>query len=305
MLEECEDENLEGEEKEEDSNNDNKKVDAEVNHDKDADKKTKGKVQSKEEEESKRREEDIRLRMDIIEGHDLCLEENLRKIQEKYKETDEEKAQREKEMAAKVEVIKRKQSREEYQRLVSSSPGFGAQKSGFSFQKEMKSFRESIQKNEGTTSDARFVLTYGIGFITLTFLGFLSGYMIGLWYFRYDVRDSLIVSIIVGTATLMLETVLLILRIYRMQRMATMKKEKNLPSDKPLNYPRSEADILAQITRDGGIDVAGEGANTKVVRDVTLNPQAGRKGKKTSKVDAGTSQSDTTTVKSAQAKKND
>ena len=216
--------------------------------------------------------------MDIIEAHDLCLEENLRKINEKYRETEEEKEKREKEMAVKIEAIKLKRSREEYQRLVSSSPGFGSQKSGFSFQNEIQSFRDSMKKNEGTTNDVRFVLTYGIGFITLTFLGFLSGYMIGVFYFRYDVKDSLIVSIIIGTATLILETVLLILRLYRMEQMATVKKSRNLPQDKPFNYPRSEAEILAQITKDGGTDVREKDkADKNKVRDVSLNPRGVKK----------------------------
>ena len=193
--------------------------------------------------------------MDIIEAHDRCLAENLRKINEKYKETEEEKEKREKEMAKKIEAIKLKQSREEYQRLVSSSPGFGKAKGAFSISNEIKSFRDSIKKNEGTTSDARFVLTYGIGFITLTFLGFLSGYFVGQFFFGYDVKDSLICSIIVGTVTLILETVLLILRMYRMDQVTNKKKEMNISMDKPINYPRSEADILAQITKGSGVDV--------------------------------------------------
>lgn len=105
-----------------------------------------------------------------------------------------------------------------------------------------------MKSQEGTTGDIRFVMTYGIGFITLTFLGFLSGYMIGVYFFKFNFRDSLIVSIAVGAATLILETLLMILRIHKMENMAARKKERNIVPGMPLNYPRSEAEILAHIS---------------------------------------------------------
>ena len=54
-------------------------------------------------EEQRRREEDILVRMDVIRAHDRCLAENLKKLTEKYKETQEEKEKREKAMAKRIE----------------------------------------------------------------------------------------------------------------------------------------------------------------------------------------------------------
>jgi hypothetical protein len=68
------------------------------------------------------------------------------------------------------------------------------------------------EKNEG-----RFVMMYGIGFISLMFLGFFSGFMIGFLYFQWPLEKSLICSLVVGISTLFLESILMILRMSRME----------------------------------------------------------------------------------------
>lgn len=74
----------------------------------------------------------------------------------------------------------------------------------------------------------RFVLTYGVGFITLMFLGFLSGYMFGFHIMGYDHKNSMIMSLVIGSATLFVEAFLMIFRIYRMdeQEEAMRKNDK-------------------------------------------------------------------------------
>ena len=74
----------------------------------------------------------------------------------------------------------------------------------------------------------RFMLTYGIGFITLMFLGFLSGFMVGYHLLKLSYEHSLILSLVVGTATMFLEGVLLILRMQKLEGKQNSKtKSKN------------------------------------------------------------------------------
>ena len=59
----------------------------------------------------------------------------------------------------------------------------------FDFTREIDSFRSSagntMQSGSGV-SDIRFVMTYGFGFITLMFLGFLSGFCLGYYALEWD-----------------------------------------------------------------------------------------------------------------------
>ena len=94
----------------------------------------------------------------------------------------------------------------------------GINKGMFDFTNEFNSFRasagSSMQSGEGI-NDIRFVLTYGVGFVTLLFLGFLSGYCLGRYGFEWDFQTSMVLSLIIGTATLFVEGLLLIIRMYR------------------------------------------------------------------------------------------
>ena len=68
------------------------------------------------------------------------------------------------------------------------------------------------QKNE-----LRFVLTYGFGFITMMFLGFFSGYVLGKWGLRWSDEHSLILSLVIGIGTIFVEATLMIWRIHKME----------------------------------------------------------------------------------------
>lgn len=99
---------LEEEKKEKASQNEKKnkvdeaKKDKDLEIEKDDNKKEEGKSKEDQDEseseedeekvlEEQKREEDILLRMDIIKAHDACLADNLKKVNEMYKETDAEK----------------------------------------------------------------------------------------------------------------------------------------------------------------------------------------------------------------------
>ena len=49
-------------------------------------------------------------------------------------------------------------------------------KGSFSIAKEMKNFNNSSEEEK---NELRFILTNGLGFISMMFLGFLSGYFLG------------------------------------------------------------------------------------------------------------------------------
>jgi ABC-type antimicrobial peptide transport system permease subunit len=61
-------------------------------------------------------------------------------------------------------------------------------------------------------------MVYGFGFISLMFLGFLSGFMMGKHIFMMSNTNSLILSLFVGTFTMMMEAILMIIRIHQMER---------------------------------------------------------------------------------------
>lgn len=61
----------------------------------------------------------------------------------------------------------------------------------------------------------RFVLAFGLGFITLTFMGFLSGYCFGKFILERSEEFSLILSLVFGILTLITEMILMIIRLYK------------------------------------------------------------------------------------------
>lgn len=69
------------------------------------------------------------------------------------------------------------------------------------------------------------MLTYGIGFITVMFMGFLCGFMIGKHLLKWNFQNSLIMSLVMGTFTLFSEAILLLIRLHKMEQ-AKIKHEK-------------------------------------------------------------------------------
>lgn len=83
-----------------------------------------------------------------------------------------------------------------------------------SFAKEIQTFK---QGNREQQNELKFVLTYGFGFITMMFLGFFSGYMIGQIGLGLNKEKSLILSLVVGISTIIMEAVLMIYRLYKQE----------------------------------------------------------------------------------------
>lgn len=58
-----------------------------------------------------------------------------------------------------------------------------------------------------------FVLAFGIGFITVLFMGFLTGYCLGKFVLEQSDEFSLVLSLITGIGTLVMEMILMIFRL--------------------------------------------------------------------------------------------
>jgi membrane protein DedA with SNARE-associated domain len=70
---------------------------------------------------------------------------------------------------------------------------------------------ESKQKQE-----FRFTIAFGYGFITLMFLAFLTGYFLGKHIFGLSETSSLIMSLVVGITSIIIETILFIIKMERL-----------------------------------------------------------------------------------------
>lgn len=118
------------------------------------------------------------FRLQVIKKHEETYQANIAAINDKFKETDEQRRAREKFNAENLERIRARIARREYDEMCSvKSAG-----SPYSLRNEISSYRTSSdQMKEGN-----FVLLYGVGFITMMFLGFFSGYVLGRYAFRWS-----------------------------------------------------------------------------------------------------------------------
>jgi hypothetical protein len=62
----------------------------------------------------------------------------------------------------------------------------------------------------------RFTIAFGFGFITLMFLSFACGYLLGKKVFDLSETNSLILSLVVGMGTIILETILFVIRMEKL-----------------------------------------------------------------------------------------
>ncbi len=63
----------------------------------------------------------------------------------------------------------------------------------------------------------RFTIAFGFGFISLMFLAFACGYLLGIKIFGMNQTQSLILSLIVGIGTIIMETVLFVIRMEKIE----------------------------------------------------------------------------------------
>ena len=77
----------------------------------------------------------------------------------------------------------------------------------------------------------RFTLAFGFGFITLMFLAFACGYLLGKKVFNLNETNSLILSLVVGMGTIILETILFVIRMEKMDAQSRVKDQRSNKRD--------------------------------------------------------------------------
>lgn len=73
----------------------------------------------------------------------------------------------------------------------------------------------------------RFTVAFGFGFITLMFLAFACGYLLGKKVFNLNETNSLILSLIMGMGTIILETILFVIRMEKMDAQSRVKEQRS------------------------------------------------------------------------------
>ena len=131
-------------------------------------------------------------------------------MQEKYKDDPDVERARQESNEVLFEGIRGRIARKQYDKMVSTLVGTEEQE--LQAAKDKQSFR--------------FVLAFGFGFITLMFLSFIAGYFFGKHILKLDETSSLLLSIAVGTSTIILETCLFIVKMEKMERMERMEEER-------------------------------------------------------------------------------
>ena len=67
--------------------------------------------------------------------------------------------------------------------------------------------------------ETHFTMTFGFGFITMMFLGFVSGYFLGTRILEWEPLPSIFVSLAAGISTLIVEMILMMFRINKFDKM--------------------------------------------------------------------------------------
>ena len=81
-------------------------------------------------------------------------------------------------------------------------------------------------KERQAKAETKFVISFGFGFITVMFLGFLTGFMAGFYVLEWDARSSMIMSLFTGIPTLFLEMVLMIFRLTKWEARKAAEKKR-------------------------------------------------------------------------------
>lgn len=107
------------------------------------------------------------------------------------------------ENAKNLESIRASLSKKEYDRITGTIGGFNNQ--------------SALMKRE-EMADFRFMMAFGFGFISIMFLGFLTGYFIGKVILSWDENKSLLLALGTGIPTLFLEAILMMFRLEKWEK---------------------------------------------------------------------------------------
>ena len=152
----------------------------------------------------------VKTYLDVIEFNEASMV-TKEEVKKDYGETEDQKKKREAENKANIDRIQLKLDRKAYGKLTENIKGF-------------RNNNDMIGRIE--RAEARFIFTFGYGFITVMFLGFISGYMLGRAVLGWDQLASVILSLVVGIPTIMVEMLLMMCRLHKWDKMKKMEKER-------------------------------------------------------------------------------
>ena len=67
---------------------------------------------------------------------------------------------------------------------------------------------------------------FGYGLISVMFLGFVSGFALGKFMFEFEMQGCMVCALVVGIFTIMVEMVLVLLRINKMDKLKQREIKK-------------------------------------------------------------------------------
>jgi hypothetical protein len=151
----------------------------------------------------------IRNYQDVIAFHQSCLL-TLEEINARNKESEEKKRRRLQENELNLVKIKQSLATKEYQKLSGSIKGFD---------------NRSAQLKREEMADFRFMMAFGFGFITVMFMGFLTGFCLGKFILGWNESNSLMLALGTGIPTLILEAILMIIRLEKWEKKREMDRK--------------------------------------------------------------------------------
>ena len=89
---------------------------------------------------------------------------------------------------------------------------------GFNNRRQFEKLKES--------EDFKFIMAFGFGFISLTLMGFVSGFVLGKYALNWTEEQSLIFSLFTGIITLILESILMMFRISKWEQKRAIDKKR-------------------------------------------------------------------------------
>ncbi|TNV83010.1 hypothetical protein FGO68_gene15614 [Halteria grandinella] len=155
------------------------------------------------------------LRPEDVIAQNEASKKTLEECEKVFGEDPGQKKQREESNAVMLDEIRGRVERKKYQEMT----------------KNLSPLDPSDDHDFKAKQEFRFTIAFGFGFITLMFLSFVCGYFMGKKVLGLSETQSLIMSLIIGVGTIILETVLFVIRMEKMDanaRKSDLAKSKSL-----------------------------------------------------------------------------
>ena len=135
----------------------------------------------------------------------------LQQVNTRHVEPEAAKKHRQMETEKNMVRIKQRADRREYQKIVGEISGFD---------------NKSAQRRKEEEADLRFMMAFGIGFISVMFLGFLTGFCIGKFVLAWDETSCCLLALATGIPTLIVEALLMIIRLDKWEEKREQERKK-------------------------------------------------------------------------------